>query len=180
MEKIDERTVCEPINADWASEGKLIRCTWTATLKYKYDYRLRYYTDALAKYWGLYMTPETAWNYIPFSFVGDYVLTIARSLRAMERDPNVNLLAMDYGESKKTSLCLGYSVSETFRKLCMVVDGKYYIDPKELKNTLISGVEGTIYERLRREPGLGVVLPRFKAPNTRQLLNIAALARCFL
>ena len=180
MEKIDERSICTPTNADWASEGKLLRCYWTATLKYKYDYRMRNYTDALAQYWGLYMTPETAWNAIPFSFLADYVLTISRSLRAMERDPNVDLLAVDYGESKKSTYCLGYSVSETFRKLCMVIDGKYYIDPKKLKNTSICGVEGTIYERTKREPGVGVVLPSFKAPNTRQLMNVAALARCFL
>lgn len=180
LDSIDERTVCTPTNADWASCGTIAKCKWTATLKYKYDYRLRDATAGLAKYWGLYMTPETAWNVIPFSFIADYVLTIGRSLRAMERDPNVDILAMDYGESKKTSYSHGYSVSETFRNLCMVIDEQYYIDPKKVKNQHISGVEGTIYEREKREPGKGVVLPRTKLPNTRQTLNLLALARCFL
>lgn len=149
--------------------------TFTATLKYMYQYNLRDASEAFRKYWGLNVTSEAVWNAIPFSFLLDYFAKIGRMQHDMATDPNVVLTTTQYCESLLTRYSSGYCATGNPR-IKLVVDGKL-----ATRGTVICGREGTYYERRLTSPLTnGLVTPRLNLPNGRQGLNMAALAVCFL
>lgn len=167
------------LNYYWQTLGSFNRTKFTATLQYTYNYKMRDTVDAWRKYWGLNSSFEAFWNMIPLSFVVDYFVGIGRSIRAMERDPNVNLSSYVYGESTKTTFSTGKFINSDTRDMVTCVGGTIRRDVENY-GLLLSGYEGTHYERIRTVPYYGPVSPRFKVPNTKQFLTMAALIRCIL
>lgn len=183
LEYIDE-SVIGLYNAKWLKNGLVKRSDFTATLRYKYAYTMRNSREAFMKYWGFSSSLEAVWNSLPFSFLADYVFTVAKSIRAMEHDSNVDIHTLEYCESIKTVYKYGVLTSGDPIHHVLVLDGKFlsaYDDSCKLtKDILLAGVEGSIYERTVREPYKGPALPRLKLPSKGQMLNVAALSRCFL
>lgn len=157
--------------------GNATRDRLTATLRYTYKYNVRDKLAAFARYWGLNLSAEAIWNCIPFSFLADYFLTISRSLHAQETDPNVLLTDHQYAESAKRTLYAG-AVGLVDPKIVLRIND-IPVDAYDFQP--ISGYFGTAYHRYLCQPNrFGMFVPRPKWPRTKQVLNIAALARCFL
>lgn len=152
---------------------------FTATLRYKYDYRMRDPFQAWVKYWGMNPSFLVFWNALPFSFLADYVVQIGNSIRAMEHDPNVRIHDWTYGESYKTQFAAGHVTSGDSRVRHLIVNDKYLVSGAK-KDVCIAGTTGSIYTRSVRTPYYGPAFPRWKMPSGTQFLNMAALARCFL
>lgn len=166
-------------NNYWVKTGEYSSTKYTVTCKYLYDYTLRESVAAFMRYWGLGGSFEALWNMVPWSFLVDYVIQIGKSLHAMERDPHVtNWQIKSWTESEKYKICRGYYVCDDPRAKLFVLDGKFKY-PNQAAGTLLSGVEGSIYERKASEPAIGLYVPKLKGPSLKQWLNVAALARCF-
>lgn len=179
LNRIDSRSIAKN-NQGWYGSGYLETTTFTATLRYKYDYSMRDTIDAWMKYWGFCGSFEAFWNMIPFSFLADYFVQIGNSIHAMEHDPRVTLGDYEYGESLKTTLTQGLSTVSGPLLFTLVLDGNVYMKARgdRVGDRLLAGTEGTIYTRLPRTPYYGPATPRLKLPSTRQSLNICALLRC--
>jgi predicted SAM-dependent methyltransferase len=164
-------------NNYWTQLGTRRKTLFTATMHYTYAYKMRSTVDAFVKYWGLSPTPETFWNAIPFSFIVDYFVKIGDSIHAMQKDRNVSLRMHDYAESLLTYVRTGYIVKNDDRLCSLVLDGQLDSE-KNHDGALISGVEGTIYERRITRPNYGPALPRLKLPSGKQAATMGAIVRC--
>lgn len=181
IHRVDSRSAQTANNNYWYSSGFLRTTKFTATLRYKYDYSMRDTIDAWMKYWGLCGSFEAFWNMIPFSFLVDYFVRIGNSIHAMEHDPRVTLTEYHYGESLKTLFWNGITTRRDPRLKVLVVDGKVFLQADgNIPETLLSGIEGSMYSRVPRTPYYGPATPRLKLPSTTQTLNICALLRCLL
>lgn len=160
----------------WLQTGSVYKTRLTATLKYTYSYKMRKYIDAFRRYWGLTGSIEAFWNMVPITFLLDYIVQVGKALHAVERDPNVDLLATLYGESYKISHATGSWFHEDSATCCTVVNG-HVIQPADYKDNIIAGVSTSIYHREVATPFKGMVVPKIKTPSARQLLNMASLAR---
>lgn len=176
---VHEDTRAVPTSGDyfWMQKGTLYKTKLTATLKYKYDYRLRSYTDAVRKYWGLTGSWEAVWNMLPMSFLLDYIVQIGKAIRFAERDDHVILHDTVYGESYKITHQTGTWFHDHSRLCFAILDGIVLNTPEGRNNGLISGASTSVYSRDIATPFKGLVIPRFKRPSERQLFNIASLAR---
>ena len=165
-------------NDYWRKYGTYRAYTYTATCKYTYDYTMRSHYDAFMRYWGLSGSFEALWNATPWSFLVDYVIQIGKSIHAMERDPNVDWHVKSWLDTTKYVHRVGEYITGDPRAKVFVVDGKY-LSVNSAAGTLLSGVEGSIYNRKVSQPMVGFAPPRFRGPSLKQWLNVAALARCF-
>lgn len=164
-------------NLKFMKFGNVTVDRFTATLRYQYKYNVRPSWEAFVRYWGLRPTAEVVWNAIPFSFIADYFIKIGNSLSAMELDPNVLLTRYQYCESVKRSLNAG-AVGRVHPdvKVLFIDD----VETTDYEDKPISGYFGSVYSRTVCQPNRGLYLPRIQWPSSKQALNMAALARCFL
>jgi hypothetical protein len=158
---------------------------FTATASMKYKYRLKDGFDKQAAYWGLGLTAEALWNALPFSFLVDYFLSVGKALKCMRTDKDVSEYTInEYQESVLTTLQRGRFIAngptpsnEYCAGLC--VDDQY-IPYTSQEPQFIDGWSVSCYTRSVRMPYAGPVLPKFRVPKGSQLINMAALARCFI
>jgi len=152
---------------------------YTATMHYNYAYDMRDTIDAFVRYWGLNLTAERFWNAIPFSFIVDYFIKIGDSLHAMSLDPNVELHMTDYAESLLTKVSYGTHLLPYDYWKALVLDDEYRTEfPTHPE--LVSGVQGSLYDRLITTPNHGPALPKLKLPSGKQMTTMAAIVRCLL
>lgn len=166
------------LNWYWVRIGTFRSHTYTATCSYTYDYTMRSHFDAFVKYWGLGGSFETLWNATPFSFLLDYVIQVGKSIHAMERDANVDWHVKTWLDTVKYTHSYGQYITADPRCKVFVVDGKY-MSPTQAHGKLLSGVEGSIYDRRVSQPVAGLFVPKLRGPSLQQWLNVVALARCF-
>lgn len=180
-ELLEQESYLTPFSKNnyYLSTGTYQKTLFTATMHYRYGYAMRSTIDAFVRYWGLEGTPEVFWNAIPFSFIADYFVGIGKSLHAMEIDRHVDLQMYEYAESLKTTLSTGIHVSPDDRTCAMVIDDELLVGTKS-HYKLISGLQGTIYDRRLRTPNKGPALPKFKKPTGKQWTTMAAIVRCVL
>lgn len=165
-------------NYYWLRTGIARSHTYTATCSYTYDYTMRSHFDAFMRYWGLSGSFEALWNAIPFSFLLDYIVQIGKSIHAMERDSNVDWHVKTWVDTIKYVYSSGQYIIEDPRSKVFVVDGKY-LSPAKAHGKLLSGAEGSIYDRRVSQPTAGLFVPKLRGPSLQQWLNVVALARCF-
>lgn len=158
-------------------EGFIEDFKFTATTEFSYKYSARTPLDAFMRYWGLVPTADVIWNFIPFSFLVDYVLTVGKSIKAMSLDDNVDFELMQYCESMLSRQMSGSFLTPAGLAGGTLIKNGKIISPSG--NTLIAGNESTLFTRIVTDPNKGAVLPRFKTPNSNQALNAAAILRCF-
>lgn len=150
-------------NSRYLQYGIVKKTTFTATMQFNYDYKLREGFEAFLKYWGLSGSAEAFWEATPFSFLADYFVKIGKAIHAMEVDPNVKIYEHKYCESIKTTFTSGVHVGKTDDGIVtLVVDGK----PTSL--ALVAGYSGKKYNRVPTSPSKGLYVPRI---NTRGLSN---------
>lgn len=160
----------------WYKVGTKYEDRFTATMEFTYDYKLRGQFDALKRYYGGELNAAVVWNAIPFSFLLDYFIKVGDAIENMMTDPNVVLEMSQYCESRLISKKHGMMWNGSCGRKsswCAIVNGAPPLD-----NQMLSGYEGTLYERRVVPPRKGMALPRLKLPSTKQALNIVALARC--
>lgn len=175
-------------------EGIADQVTFTATMEYTYQYKMRGLLEAFRKYWGLDVNYEALWNVIPFSFVLDYFATLGKSIRNMEKDQNVNLAYSQYSESLLRTKFSGYNITSPSYPYEGHLAGvlKAYVDRGSSPPTSTSGValidnsyvpisgyQASNYRRRVVAPNKGAALPFLKLPDSRQGKIMMALARCF-
>jgi len=150
----------------------------TASLSYRYSYTLNDQSEAFARYWGLTGTAEEFWNMLPFSFLVDYFLQISKALKLTEVDKNLDLDLTQYCESL---LC--YTGTSTMMRAssslcCGIIDGEMLKDEKwHMLNSLYSS---RYTRQLMAPPKVGIIVPKYKLPSTRQRQNILALAKVLI
>mgnify|MGYP001079030701 CR=1 FL=1 len=156
--------------------GTRVKTVFNATLLYYYDYKMRNFSQAFLKYWGLCGSAEALWNMIPFSFIVDYFIEIGKALHAMEVDSNVRLRDYLYCESLKTTATAGIHLKKgpDYSSIVYCVDGA-----PSGEGALVTGYEVTRYDRYPTIPNKGIALPRLNNVSDRQLLNMGALLRSF-
>jgi hypothetical protein len=166
----------------WRPRGIVSSLRFNATLEYEYDYIMRSYGDAFRRYYGLDVTGEGIWDAIPFSFLADYFLKIGQSIHNMAKDPNVNLMPIQYCESLDNKTTFGYHVIAHAK-------AKYFYCP-DIKGSnpktgtpigevpaLLTGTSKSHYLRRVTAPNRGSALPRVQLPTTGQIKNMMALLR---
>lgn len=151
--------------------------TYTATLQYRYDYRLRSGFDAFNRYWGLNLNAGVVWEATPFSFLVDYFAQVGNAINFNSRDPNVNLSVTQYCESILTdnNYCVGINPGHSLVR-------RFYSPSNRCKEnytgfTPLSGIAYTHYKRRITVPNQGFALPRIKCPSNTQAMNMLALVR---
>lgn len=152
----------------------------TATMRSFYEYKMRDLNSTLVKYWGLAGTAEALWNMLPLSFVLDYVFTVGKALKYMERDNNVMNLTTEYCESVLIKSGDGLAISQDPRVASLIIDGNVLPPRSNTAYHLVSGTEVKRYTRKVMPAYKGPALPKFKVPSTSQALNMLALARAIL
>lgn len=155
--------------------GTVKKTTFTATMQFNYDYKLREGCDAFLKFWGLSGSAEAFWEATPFSFLADYFVKIGKAIHAMEVDPNVKIYEHAYCESIKTTFTSGVHHGKTDDGIVtLVVDGKSISE-----TTLIAGYSGKKYNRAPGSPKKGLYVPKIntKGLSTSQKTVIGALIR---
>lgn len=174
-------TTSGPYNGYTHGTGLTLTTVRTATMRSKYSYIMRDRNEALRKYWGLTGTAEQLHNMLPLSFIGDYFVGLNKVLSYMNWDENVTDLKTEYCESLRCTAASGVHLLISPRTPCVILDGKFVKIPKQgLRSLLVSGYEGTFYERKVMEPYKGPALPRIKVPSSNQAANLLALARVFI
>lgn len=132
-------------------------------------------------YYGFGAGPEEVWNMLPLTWILDYIWTIGKSLSYMKRADYYDLDKIEYQESTKVIATSGYHLIRSSLVPGLVVDGKAFTSASAgPKCLLVTGTEGTYYQRHQTEPYKGPALPRLKLPSGTQGLNMLALARCFI
>lgn len=173
-------TTSDPVST-W--NGSSLQCKYSVTGTQTYVYTPRSRFNATLQYWGLVPSLEATWNALPFSFLVDYFISIGKSLKRMRVDQNVNAYRLStLTESVKTKYSIGRFLSTypNAANLGLYGDDKYYSSVSSLNPFLVDGYECTFYKRVPNvKPYYGPALPRIKVPSSNQLLNMAALARCF-
>lgn len=164
--------------APWLVRYKRNSTKFTASMQYSYDYTQRATMAAFVKYWGLEMSAETFWNSIPFSFVVDYFLQIAKALHAMEIDKNVDLRVVQYCESllKESIYCNGVDDHSPRTCHCIVNDEEVVFSDGMIPIP-VSGWRISHYVRQKRLPYKGLYVPILKNASNAQCQNIAALVK---
>jgi hypothetical protein len=166
--------------------GTLIQTRFTSTLQYKYGYREISDKRAFEKYWGLVWSPSVVHNMGPFSFLLDYFVGLGDALTAIELDKNLLLEPFQYCESTLKESVSGRWIGGSpgwpqgiLLDTTQDPDGSVVMNPKP--NILISGYRKSVYQRERKPwPRRGLYIPKLSLPNTRQGINMLALARVFL
>jgi hypothetical protein len=159
--------------------GKYHSTMYTATMHYNYAYTMRDTIDAFVRFWGLNPTAERFWNAIPFSFIVDYFIKIGDSLHAMSLDQNVELQMTDYAESLLTTVSSGTHLLPYDYWKALVLNDEYRTE-FPTRPELVSGVQGSLYDRVITTPNYGPALPKLKLPSGKQTATMAALVRCLL
>jgi hypothetical protein len=156
--------------------GVVAESQFTATMQYSYKYELRKGWDLLKVGLGLQFTAEAIWNMIPFSFLVDYVYKVGQAFRDMRVDPNVQMRLLQYCESIKQSRSIGYHYDTSNSNLLA-----FYCPTNKfgISHIPVTGYGWSLYRRRLVAPNKGAALPRYKTASNRQLLNLAALVRCF-
>lgn len=157
--------------------GANTRQLYTATMEFKFDYKLRGKWEAIRKYWGLNLTPGVIWNAIPFSFLLDYFVNVSQAIHSVSRDPNVSLCLAQYCESILTNSTLGIHVKYADNRV-----KAYHIDkPINAGGMhLVAGTNTELFDRRITMPNKGLALPKLSMPSHGQQLNALALVRSFL
>jgi hypothetical protein len=171
-----EATTAFSGSSSFLKKGSITKDVFTATLEFKYGYKVRESMDALKRYYGLNFNAEVAWNAIPFSFLVDYFCKVGDAISNMTTDPNVVLDTHQYCESRLVTVKSGMMFNgscATRYNWATIINGR-----PALNNQVVTGYEGTLYERRVVPPRKGVALPRLKLPSVKQATNIAALVRC--
>lgn len=177
-EKIREvdSTITGTKTSSWQKRGTLLTDEFTATMEFSYDYKMRGTMDALKRYYGLELNAGVVWNGLPFSFLVDYFVKVGDAIEQMTVDPNVVLDFHQYCESRLVTVRSGMMFNgsvDTKYNWATIINGQIAHNQQ-----MITGYEGTLYERRVVPPKKGMALPRIKLPSTKQALNIAALVRC--
>jgi len=162
-----------------AADYRIVNHTkFTASMEYTYNYNLSDINRAFAQYWGLTGSAEEFWNMLPFSFLLDYVLNVAKALKLAKIDKNLELLPSQYCESTLQERGIVAGLNPAGGSLCTAwVNGKFY-PTNPGKFVPIQGHMSSDYIRKIREPiRYGLILPQWKLPNVTQLWNVAALAK---
>lgn len=177
----DGGEVYNPLGANyyWLRAMQTVETKYTASSEYMYRYKLRKRSAAIRKYWGLNLSAETVWNALPFTWIADYFIGIGDSFHAMETDPNVTLLPLQFCESLEKKASAAYVTRKDSRLFWLIVNGKPLLHG-EPANIPIAGYDATSYVRNACEPPFGPALPKIKWPSFGQLTNLAALVRCFI
>ena len=159
--------------SDWIGTGIKQSTFFKATLRYKYNYTLRDDFSAFTKYWGLDGSFEAFWEATPFSFLVDYFIKIGKAIHAMETDPNVVTIPIEYCESLTTLKTSGVHMTPNGSIKLGVIDGIL------TTSGLLSGYEAKLYTRRVVPPCKGLYIPLTAKPTDKQKLNIAAIVRSF-
>lgn len=166
-------------NNYWRGLGKYQKTVFTATMMYKYNYSCGSALRAFAHYWGLQPSVSAFWNALPFSFVFDYFCQVGNAIKAMERDGRTDLEVQQYCESLLHTVSSGFHYHPDPRVVIIVRNGV-----ADCGNTVgphcISGIEGTNYQRVVKQPTRGLALPRLRLPSGRNAITMAALLRTML
>jgi hypothetical protein len=162
----------------WYKESQRSELTFNATLEYLYDYKNRKPMEAFRRFWGLDLNALVVWNSLPFTWVCDFVFTIADSIASMSTDPNVVLLAQQYCESILQKLNADFRTSGDSRTFWLCIDGQMV--PGSQADIPICGYERTHYKRRVVEPNRGSATPKFRWPTAGQTNILAALMRCYI
>lgn len=166
-------------NKYWHTYGSQSKVTFTATLEYRYEYKMRSWLEALKRYYGLNVNASVVWNALPFSFVLDYFLKVGQAIDFMSTDPNVELRMKQYCESLLSEATSGYSLSSDSRNH-VLINGGASLKSGEVQSPagqLIAGYQGTWYVRRVTSPNKGAALPRLSLPSSKQVTNLVALVR---
>jgi hypothetical protein len=170
LEQEDQVTVGTNNNY-WQSTGTQSLTLFTATMEYRYGYKMRKELAALKRYYGLNLNAEVIWNALPFSFVIDYFYKVAQALHTMQTDPNVELRLLQYCESVLKRKTAGVHFNGASGS------SLYYNRHENSKPTLLTGYQGSWYLRRVTTPNKGAALPRLTLPSSKQAVNLVALVR---
>lgn len=168
------------------ARGEYKKTVFTATMEYRYSYKMRSSWDAFTRYWGLQPSIETFWNGCPWTFLFDYFINVGEALHTMRQDPCTTLSYEQYCESFKTIHSSGRHTSGKQYYYASPALGRNHVivvnrqDCSGKRGVPVSGYQGTTYVRNVRTPNKGAALPRLKLPSNGQLLNGLALVRNFL
>jgi hypothetical protein len=165
-------------NGYWRKLLKQRKVTFNASMEYTYDYKMRNPIKAFTRYWGLDLNSHVVWNGLKLSWLVDYICTISDSIDTMNRDPNVDLLPLQYCESILSEAKAGYYTTGDSRAFWHCVNG--IMVPGSQADVALSGYEFSSYKRSVVEPNRGSSLPQLKWPSTGQLKVVAALLRCWI
>jgi hypothetical protein len=158
-------------NSYWISFGERLVTRFTATMQYRYEYKMRDWFQALKRYYGLNLNASVVWNALPFTFVVDYFLKVGQAIDFMSTDPNVELRLMQYCESLLTQHSHGSHITGDDRASIYVNGAPSYA------GQLFSGYMGSWYHRKVTHPNKGAALPRLTLPSSKQCQNLVALVR---
>jgi hypothetical protein len=153
---------------------------FTASLQYQYKYTLNDTTEAFKRYWGLTGTAEEFWNMLPFSFLLDYVFTVAKSLKLSEIDRNLDLTVLNYCESvlSMNGQAVGFTGNPS-NSCGYMIDGVYYRPDGRFRPFV--GAHSSRYTRTLTQPmKYGLLLPQWKLPRLNQSYNAGALLKLLL
>lgn len=155
--------------------------TFTATLEYRYNYKMRTRLNALKRYYGLEPNALVLWNALPFSFLVDYWVGMGDAINSMSTDPNVQVITTQYCESIIASRQAGTFIKKVPSPIGgfdgtvgQIVNGQMVGNTPRLQ----AGVEGTWYVRRLASPNKGAALPKVRTPSFMQGANMLALLRC--
>lgn len=179
LDKDVELDVHPSANYYWVKWKKQNELKFTATSEYMYKYKMRSPNQALQRYWGLTLNAPTVWNAMPFTWIADYFVSIGKSLEAMETDPNVTLLPIQYCESLERKAKAVVETCQDSRCYWLCLNGKLsrHASPSKVP---IAGYEASSYRRRVVAPSFGPALPKINWPSSRQIGTLAALVRCFI
>lgn len=166
-------------NYYWQKYGTYSTAVFTASMQYRYDYKMRSHWDALKRYYGLNLNAGVVWNALPFSFVLDYFIKVGQAIDFMNTDPNVELRLAQYCESVLVTVRAGTLLRADARANVLINGGASIKEGigSHVDGELIAGYEGTWYSRKVKSPNKGAATPRLSLPSTLQTANLAALVR---
>jgi len=182
-EVLNKDTIVDPrystYNYYWRELKSEVSLSYTATMEYFYEYQKRPALRAMRKFWGMDLTAEVIWNYIPFTWVVDYFVAVGDSIHNMSLDPNVTLLLKQYCESLEYKAQSGYVAVRDPRSYWLCINGQMTAGGSANRIPL-SGYDYTHYERRLAEPHRGVATPKLSWPSLGQAQTLAALLRCMI
>jgi len=161
-------------------ERRIDKSRFTANLQYQYQYKLDNTAEAFRRYWGLTGTAEELWNMLPFSFLLDYVFSVAKALKASEVDKNLDLTVVQYCESVLSikGQQAAFTNVNTSANCGFIVDGVYFPSGKIVP---FMGSHNSVYTRKLVQPTkYGLLLPQWKLPSLNQAYNVGALVKLLL
>lgn len=180
-EQLDKSVALESTpgsNYYWVRAYKQNTTKFTATSEYLYKYKMRNRSEAVRRAYGLNLTASVVWNALPFTWIADYFIGIGDSIQAMEADPNVALLPLQYCESILREAESGYELHEDPRCFWVCLNG--HMQKNAQGRSKICGYVASTYVRRVVEPSFGPALPRLRWPSEYQQQTLAALVRCWI